>query len=518
MKTNSPTRAAVYTRVSSEEQIEGTSLDSQRQQCEAFCSARGWEIVDVYTDEGVSGSKSSRPALDRLMTATRSNAVDVVVVFKTDRFTRSRAHLFTALEELAGLGVALTSVTEPFDTSTTAGDTMAGMLGVFAQTERRLIRERTRAGVNARVRAGGWGGGQKAPFGYRVDGKGRTAHLEVDAREAKVVREAVAMVVDQGLSTLEVANRLNALGLTPRKAPLWSSQNLRNCLKRGQWGGTWTFGKTNAKGSVPEPIRVPVEPVLDVNKAAALKAHLQRTRLVRGAKGVHPLSGRLICTCGQTMTGIARGDRANRRYRCRHGRHEPGRPFCSEPSILGDAMDAAIWAQVVNLLSDPEMLMARAREHLDLLMGAQAVTLDVMADAEEAVGRARRALAQSAAKCMAQDLDDATTAETIAQLRAQLDAAQRHWSMVAAVSEETAAAQQRMVTAQELASVAQERLRHASRDLQAKVFALLDLRARVVANIDGRVEVELTGSVAHHLVLSGVTQPVAPRALASARG
>jgi len=510
-----PLRAAIYTRVSSDEQIDGTSLDTQRERCLALCEAKEWEVTEVYSDEGVSGAKHSRPALDRLMTACRSGAVNVVVVFKTDRFSRSRAHLFTALEELASAGVAFTSVTEAFDPSTTAGDAMVGMLGVFAQMERRTIRERTRAGVNARVRAGGWGGGRNAPFGYHVVGQDALAHLEVDQREAEVVRMALSLILDQGLSTLEAAIRLNALGLTPRTAPLWTSQNLRNCLIRGQWDGAWTFGKISPKGSVPEPIVVAVEPILDAARAAALAAHLKRTHLVRGAKGVHPLSGRLICPCGQPMTGMARSDRANRRYRCSHHQQHPGRPQCHEPSVLADAVDDAVWTQVLILLTDPDRLMALAQERLGMIEGAQVVEADALRDAERAVARTQEALAQGATRCITMGLDDATMDATLGKLREQHRQAVQHRAMVAAISQETVAAKARMVTAQELAHVARDRLLHADKALRAKVFALLDVRATITSHGD-QMKIRLEGSVAHDLLLAGVRDDLAPNKLSSA--
>ncbi len=167
------------------------------------------------------------------------------------------------------------------------GELIDGVLGTFAAFERKRIARRTRTGNNQRVRQGGWGGGEP-PFGYCIVGSNSEAHLEVEQREAQVVINAVNMILDHGLSTLQAAERLNSLGLTPRNAPLWTSQNLRNCLMRGQWGGIWTFGKTSPKGSVPEPIEVPVEAILTAERAEVLRRHLQVTRIQRGAKGVHP--------------------------------------------------------------------------------------------------------------------------------------------------------------------------------------------------------------------------------------
>jgi hypothetical protein len=326
--------------------------------------------------------------------------------------------------------------------------------------------------------------------------------------------EAFAELVgDRGLSTLQAAKRLNALGLTPRNVPLWTSQNLRNCMRRGQWDGQWTFGKGQSKGSTFAPVTIPIDPVLDAARAAALKAHLERTKVIPRGTGVHPLSGRLICACGERMTGIIRSDRANRRYRCRRAHQVPGRPFCHEPSVLGDKVDDAVWAQVLDLLMDPDLLMALASERLDMLRGAARVTVDSLGDAEAAVMRTQRALASGAAKCLTLDLDEGTTVATLAELREQHRAAVQHRAMVAAMSEETAAAAARMVTAQQLAHVARERLQNADRALQARVFALLDVRVTILEHGD-HVRVRVEGSVAHDLLLSSVSGGLAPSKLA----
>lgn len=325
MSANTTSQVAIYLRVSTAEQAqEGTSLSTQRSQCEAHARAKGWEVVGVYEDAGVSGAQASRPALDKILVDVARHKVQAVLVHKMDRLARDELIRLTIMRELHSYGAALVSLDRPgIDLGSDEGELIDGVLGTFAAFERKRIARRTRAGINARVRQGGWGGGQVAPFGYRIMGVESDAHLEVDHREAQVVRSAVSLVLDFGLSTLQAAQRLNSLGLTPRSAPLWTSQNLRNCLKRGQWGGVWTFGKTSPKGTVPEPIEVPVEPILSAERAEALRRHLEVTQIKRGTKGVHPLSGRLFCLCGQPMTGIARSDRANRRYRCRHGRNTP---------------------------------------------------------------------------------------------------------------------------------------------------------------------------------------------------
>lgn len=512
-------RVVIATRVSTADQADhGTSLATQERELRAEAARRGWRVVAVYEEAAVSGAarQGDRPAFKALLADAHAGKFDVLLVDKWDRLARNlneQTSLWAALDDL---GVEYVSLSEP-NSSGKDGKFVRHIMAAVAEQERDRIRDRTRAGVNARVRAGGWGGGNVAPFGYRIVGVDALAHLEVDEREAEVVRAAVAMVLDMRLSTLDAAKRLNASGLTPRSAALWTSQNLRNCLRRGQWDGRWIFGKTSPKGTVPQPIEVAIQPILNADRADALRRHLKHTTLVRGSKGVHPLTGRLRCLCGEPMTGIARGDRANRRYRCRHGRREPGRPFCGHPSVLADAVDAAVWAEVVMLLADPEHLLILARERLGLLEVAQDVEADALAEAEKVVSRSQDRLAKAAAKCIALDLDEETTRATIQELQEQHQAALDHRALVTASRSQTVQARRRMVTAEELAQVALHRLVGADPSLQAQVFALLDVRATVVAH-SPTLALRVEGSVMHELLLKGMNEEVAPGELASAAG
>lgn len=127
--------------------------------------------------------------------------------------------------------------------------------------------------------------------------------------------------------------------------------------------------------------------------------------------------------------------------------------------------------------------------------------------------RSQEALAGAAARCIALGLDESTTESTVAELRTQHRAALQHRAMVAEMRTQTSQATERITTAQELAQIARDRLVHADRALQAKVFALLDVRVQIVSHQPLQLEVE--GSVAHDLLLRQVQEPVAPDVLAS---
>jgi DNA invertase Pin-like site-specific DNA recombinase len=125
----------------------------QTREMEEFCDRRGWELVGNYVDNGITGSKESRPELDRLMADAHRRRFDTVIVWKFDRFARSVSHLLRALETFKALGIDFVSLSEQVDTSTPTGKMVFTVLGAVAELERSLIAERVRAGIrNARAK------------------------------------------------------------------------------------------------------------------------------------------------------------------------------------------------------------------------------------------------------------------------------------------------------------------------------------------------------------------------------
>ena len=139
-------RAALYMRVSTKGH--GQTTETQAVALREYAGHRGFEIVEEYRDEGISGSKDSRPALDRLMKDARGRKFDVVIVARFDRFARSVSHLLRALEEFSHLGVDFVSLSESIDTSTPMGKMIFTVLGAVAELERNLIKERVHLGIH----------------------------------------------------------------------------------------------------------------------------------------------------------------------------------------------------------------------------------------------------------------------------------------------------------------------------------------------------------------------------------
>jgi len=171
-------RAALYMRVSTKGH--GQTTETQALALREYAQHRGFEIVEEYRDEGISGSKDSRPALDRLMKEARGRKFDVVVVARFDRFARSVSHLLRALEEFNHLGVNFVSLSESVDTSTPMGKMIFTVLGAVAELERNLIKERVHMGLSRARKQGKTLGRPKRIFDRE---RARTMLQSMSARE-----------------------------------------------------------------------------------------------------------------------------------------------------------------------------------------------------------------------------------------------------------------------------------------------------------------------------------------------
>ena len=188
-------RVAIYARVSTTNH--GQDVAVQTRELEQFAQARGWQLVGSYLDNGISGSKDSRPELNQLMADAHRRKFDVVIVWKFDRFARSVSHLLRALETFNALGVAFVSLSENVDTTTPTGKMIFTVLGAVAELERSLIVERVRAGLrNVRAKGKTLGRPRKT-----VDG-GRITALRAQGLSLR----AIASELGVGLATLHRAS------------------------------------------------------------------------------------------------------------------------------------------------------------------------------------------------------------------------------------------------------------------------------------------------------------------------
>ncbi|MEX0644791.1 MAG: recombinase family protein [Parvularculaceae bacterium] len=203
-------RCAIYTRKSTEEGLDQAfnSLDAQREACEAYIASQkgeGWKLIKTrFDDGGISGGHMERPALQALLVEIDAGRVDIIVVYKVDRLTRSLADFAKLVERFDAKGVSFVSVTQAFNTSNSMGRLTLNVLLSFAQFEREVTAERIRDKIAASRKKGMWTGGL-APLGYdNIDKR-----LVVNENEAKIVRRLLSLYLETGgvRLVIETANR-----------------------------------------------------------------------------------------------------------------------------------------------------------------------------------------------------------------------------------------------------------------------------------------------------------------------
>lgn len=227
-------RAAIYTRVSTDDQAAGYGLDVQLAKCSAMATVKGWDVVSVFSDDGISGTLDAarRPGLQALLTSACGGAIDAVIVLALDRLARKTMLVLSLVEQLDGCGVELVSVKEQLDTSTPSGRFVLTMFAALAQLERDTIVQRTTDGRNQRGIVDGEKGGA-VPFGYRRvrDETGKAAGVVVVDSEAETVRRIFALRRD-GLALRKIAAELNnGDGRTaPRGGAVWYASTVKIIL------------------------------------------------------------------------------------------------------------------------------------------------------------------------------------------------------------------------------------------------------------------------------------------------
>jgi DNA invertase Pin-like site-specific DNA recombinase len=426
------TRAATYVRVSTEEQVDGTSLTVQQQSCRRVIEQHGWDCVDAFGDEGVSGALANRPGLDQLLDACRRHEIDVVVVARLDRLGRSLRHLSATLGELDDLGIQLVSVHEAFDSLGPSGRLQRNILSSFAQFEREQMVERVTSGLDAKARAGWWPGGP-APFGYRLVREGRHHRLAIDEREAEAIRVAVGVLVDEGGTTSDAARTLNALGYRPRKAARWRYNHLRRFLLGAQLTGTWLYGRKAAEGrnrTTTEPaIELTVPPILTAERQLALFERLEASRIPRQATAQSHFyllgGGRITSPCGHHFHGLYHQSTHRRKYLCPGRRHFLD-DTCQCRILDAETIEAEIWRSVTQLLTDPVRLACcRPGDQITLIGPAPSLDESIAAASRD-VAAARADLVHAAVELVQARLSGGAIAAATEELSARLRDAEAH--------------------------------------------------------------------------------------------
>jgi site-specific DNA recombinase len=397
-------RAVLYARVSTELQKEAGSIESQVSFAREHCRLQKIEILNVYRDEGVSGSVrvNERPEGARLLREARAGKFDCVLVFRIDRLARRTSDLLNTVEELEACGVSLRSLTEPFDTSTPAGKFMISTLGGIAELERANFRDRTKAGMERLAREGRWLGG-KPPFGYRVvDGK-----LAIDPEQSDIVKKVFVWYLS-GQRVRGIAQRLNALAV---RHPLewnkrgkdrpWYESTVSKLLKNRVYIGesVWrkrtdrkkVAGRTVVTKTTPEQqIKVGIPSLVsldDFNRVQEILKENFRVSL-RNAKYPYLLRALVTCgECGRRYVGLGSGRPRwyHHYYRCSSHVSAVGRVPCAGKAMRADLLDQAVWEQCLAFIENPGSILQELRD----AMAAQQYS---QSDAKNEIGQMESAL------------------------------------------------------------------------------------------------------------------------------
>ncbi len=376
---------AAYARVSTERQAESQTIEQQLTALRAYAAGQGWTLTDeqVYRDEGWSGARLDRPALDRLRDAVSRALVDTLLIASPDRLVRRYAYQVWLLEEFARAGCEVVFLDRP-PRDDPQDALLVQIRGAVAEYERAVIADRTRRGRLAALQAGRLVPWSRPPYGYCADPRAPRdpAGVTVDTTRAAVVRQIFTWYVEDGLTFQAIARRLTAAGTpTARGHARWGPPSVGGILRNSAYQGT-AFG--NRQERVPSQrrfplsgarssggrstrtrpsdgwIAVPIPAIVTPEVFAAAQDRLARNRAwsPRNTQGEYLLRRLVSCRrCGRAESIGNNGRYAY--YRCLPRPGDLGNGHaerCRGQSLPIATLDAAVWADVCHVLTDPAIL------------------------------------------------------------------------------------------------------------------------------------------------------------------
>ncbi|WP_158691068.1 recombinase family protein [Streptomyces sp. 351MFTsu5.1] len=322
---------AAYMRVSTAEQKRRYGIPAQAKATRAFVEKRAtWRLEGSWEDLGESGSTTSRPGLNELLTEIAEGRVDVVVVSSLDRLGRTEAAIWHCLWQIEDAGAALECCEQDLGEPGLDRWLTIDRLARSVEADYSRIVIRTQTGRQLKAVGGGWPGGP-APYGYRINGKGGFGStLEIDPAEAAVVRLLADLVIEGGRTLMDLAEELNRRGIPTRSGRQWTRANLHRRLRGAaflgeavfrrsdqQWGGHCTRLDDSGQPLYGESVVIPLPAILAADRTDAFQqalAELARPR--RTPLGEYPLTGRVHGPCGRPYVGCFRSNDGVRTYRC----------------------------------------------------------------------------------------------------------------------------------------------------------------------------------------------------------
>lgn len=375
----------IYIRVSTAMQVEGYSLEAQKERLTKFAEFQDMEVVKEYCDAGKSGKNiTGRPEFSQMLqdVADDRDGVDYILVFKLSRFGRNAADVLNSLQYIQDFGVNLICVEDGIDSSKDSGKLTITVLSAVAEIERENILVQTMEGRRQKAREGKWNGGQ-APFGYELDSKNST--LIIIPEEAEIVRIIFDKFVHSDMGAESIANYLNQHGYSKKRVrehevSHFARSFIRGILDNPVYIGKIAYGKSateKVKGTRDQYRRVQQEDYLlaDGNHDAIIDMDTweaaQKKRKETGIKWnkthslehEHILSGLLKCPiCGTGMAGTVRR-RKNKKsgeykddfyYRCLHRKKIDEEHFCNfKPSLNQNEINEEVERVILKMTTSP---------------------------------------------------------------------------------------------------------------------------------------------------------------------
>ena len=386
----------IYTRVSTAMQVDGYSLEAQKERLIKFAEFQDMEVVREYCDAGKSGkSITGRPEFQRMLqdVSEERDGVAFILVFKLSRFGRNAADVLNSLQFIQDYGVNLICVEDGIDSSKDSGKLTITVLSAVAEIERENILVQTMEGRKQKAREGKWNGGQ-APFGYDLDSKNST--LVVNEEEAEIVRIIYDKFVHTDMGADAICNYLNQRGYTKKKVRGYELNYFARGLIMKILDNPVYTGKNiteKVKGTRDEYRRVKTDDYLladGLHEAIVDEETWEAARKKRKRTGVkwnkthsleheHILSGLLKCpVCGAGMAGTVRR-RKNKKsgeykddfyYRCQHRRKIDEEHFCDfKPSLNQNKINAEVEWFIRGMIADErfhEYIGERLQEKVDV--------------------------------------------------------------------------------------------------------------------------------------------------------
>jgi len=409
--------AAIYARVSSEQQREENTIASQTASLIEFAKSHDLEVPKewVFEDEGYSGATLERPGLERVRDLAAEGQIQVALAYSPDRLSRKYAYQILLIEEFARHGVETVFVKSP------QGDSAEDQLlvqfqGMIAEYERAQILERSRRGKRHRAQAGEVSVMSGAPYGYRYIRKTdeMPAAYVVDEAEARTVRRVYEMYTVEGLSIGEITRRLNTEGVPARKASRWERSVVWGVLRNPAYRGVACFGKTriSARTRVMRPqrrrgtttpsitaghqrpreewIEIPVPALVTEESFARAQELLYQNKIRSRRRTIAPsvVQGLVSCAkCGYALSRTSTQTTARKihYYKCigSDSWRKLGGPVCDNGRFIRqEFLDQIVWTEVIRLLEEPALI----HQELDRRLAA-ARTSDPTAKREQSLQR-----------------------------------------------------------------------------------------------------------------------------------